>query len=76
MEAILLTPFMCVLLALSAKILVVMLWCMDSVAALKSNGYGLEFSLAGHLDKGSAHWEGGYSVVECRLGVQIFSICH
>ena len=31
---------------------------MDSVAVLKCNDYRLEFLLAGHLDKSSAHWRG------------------
>ena len=32
------------------------LWCVDSAAALKCNGYGLESSAAGHLDKDGVHW--------------------
>ena len=56
---------------------------MDSAAALKCSGYGFKLSLAEYLDKGSVHWRGGqsvnvwgsahwegvYSVAECRLGV-------
>ena len=41
-----------------------MLWWMDSAAALKCNDYGLEFSLAGHLGKGSVHCRGEL-VCEC-----------
>ena len=35
-----------------------MLWSVDSAAALKCNGYGLESLLPGHLEKGSVHWRG------------------
>ena len=31
---------------------------MDSAAALKCNFFGLEFSLAIHLEKGSVRWRG------------------
>ena len=72
LEAILLLPFMCVYTAISARILAVTLWCMDSSAALKCNSYWLKSLLAGHLKKGSVHREKVYSAGECRLGVQIF----
>ena len=49
---------MCVYVAIIALVLAVVLWCMDSVAALQCNGYGLDSSLAGYLDKGSVHWKG------------------
>ena len=52
---------MCVYMAIFyvfSIILQVMLWCMDSAAALKCNGCGLESLLAGHLDKGSVQWWG------------------
>ena len=48
---------MCVYIAIIAAILAVTLWCVDSAAALKCNGYGLESWLAGHLNKGSVHWK-------------------
>ena len=44
---------MCVYTAIMALILAAMQLHVSSAAALKCNGYGLEFSLAGHLDKGS-----------------------
>ena len=55
---------------------------MDSAAALKCNGCGLESFLAGHFGKGSVHL--GFEHVEyvnvrgsvhweCRLRVQIFT---
>ena len=47
---------MCVYIAVIAIILAVMLWQVDSAAALKCNGYRLESLSAGHLDKGSAYW--------------------
>ena len=31
------------------------MWCVDSEAAFKCNGYRLESLLAGHLNKGSVH---------------------
>ena len=46
---------MCVYIAITAAILRMTLRPMDSAAALKCNGYGLESWLAGHLHKGSAH---------------------
>ena len=49
---------MCVCIGIIAKILQVMLWCMDGVSALKYNDYGLESWMAGHLQKGSVHWRG------------------
>ena len=47
---------MCVYIII-ATIRAAVLWQVDSAAALKCNGYGLESSLAGHLDKGSVHWK-------------------
>ena len=47
-----------------ASILIMMLWCTDSAAALKYNGYRLEFSLAEHLEKDGLYWKGGF-VCEC-----------
>ena len=41
-----------------AIILAVMLWRVDGAAALKCNDNRLKFLQAGHLDKGSVHWEG------------------
>ena len=46
LEAILPLQFMCVYISMFATILVVMLWCVNSAAALKFNGYGLRSSLA------------------------------
>ena len=83
MDAILPSPFTCVYIALIAVILAVMLWCMDSAAALKCNGYGLESLLTGYLDQGSVHrrdaqyvtvwgivhWEGS---AQYSVGEQIF----
>ena len=57
-EAILPSPFMCVNIVIIITILAVT-WHMYSAAALESNGYGLESSLAGHLDKGSVYLRGG-----------------
>ena len=59
MEAILLSPFMCVYITIIATILVVMLWYVDSAAALKYNGYGFESSLARQLEKDSIYWRRG-----------------
>ena len=42
---------MCLYAAIIAMILAMKLWHMDSAAALKCNGYGLESSLAEHLEK-------------------------
>ena len=55
LEAILLSPFMCVYKAIIAIILA---GAVVSAAALKSNGRGLESLRAGYLDKGSIHWKG------------------
>ena len=64
-------------------VLAVMLWHMDSVAALKCNDYRLESWLAGHLEKGRVHWRGElgmcmYRVVntgrEYTVARQFFSI--
>ena len=62
------------------------LWLVDSAAALNCNVYVLEAWLVGHLDKplyigegaqyvnvrSSVHWEGVYSVGKCSLEVQDF----
>ena len=42
---------MCVYIAIIAIFLAVTLWRVDRAAAIKCNGYRLESSLAGHLDK-------------------------
>ena len=55
LEAILLSPFMCVYKAIIAIILA---GAVVSAVTLKSNGHGLESLRAGHLDKGSIHWKG------------------
>ena len=34
------------------------LWSLDSTAALKCNGYGSESLLVGHSDKDSENWKG------------------
>ena len=66
-----------------ANVLAVMLWRIDSVAALKCNGYRVKSLVVGHLDKGNVHWKGAwyvnvrgsvhwkgvYKMGECRLGV-------
>ena len=69
---------MCVYIAIIATILIVMLWHMNSAAALKCNGYWLE-SLEGHLEKGSV--QGGGLVCEYTGSVdwggeQFFKINH
>ena len=55
LEAILQSQLMCVQIAIAATILAVVLWHVDSAAALKCNDYSLESLLAGHLDKGNVH---------------------
>ena len=47
-----------------AIFLAVTLWRVDGAAALKCNGYRLESSLAGHLDKRNAQWRKSL-VCEC-----------
>ena len=42
----------------------VTLWCMDSAATLKCNGYGLESWLAGHVEKRHYTLEAGL-IREC-----------
>ena len=42
---------MCIYIVIIAKILQVMLWCMDTVPVLKCGGYGLESWLAGHFER-------------------------
>ena len=49
---------MCAYIAMIAAILAVTLWHVDSAAALKCNGYGLELLLAGYFEKGGVHWRG------------------
>ena len=58
MEGILPSPFMCVYIAIIATLLAVLLWRVDSAAALKCKGCRLKSSLAGYLDEGSVHWRG------------------
>ena len=53
---------MCLYSAKSATALAVILWRMDSAAAMECNSQGLESLLAGHLDKGSTHWMGVWYV--------------
>ena len=62
LEDILQSLLTCVYIAIIATILAVMLWPVDSAAALKWNDYGLESSLAEHLDKDIVHCEEEYSV--------------
>ena len=57
-EVILPSLFMCVHIPTIAAVLAVMLGHMDSVAALKCNGYKLEYLLARQLEKGNVHWRG------------------
>ena len=78
LDAILLSPFMCVYVAIIATILLTILRHVDSAAALKYNGYRLVSWLAEHFEKsivhwketqyvnvwGSVHWKGVYSVGE------------
>ena len=61
---------MCTYIAIIATILAMTLWCMDSAAALKCNGYRLESLLAGNLDKVV------YTGRECAVGVLIFLVHH
>ena len=58
MKAILSSPFTCVYTTLTATILEVTFWHMESAVALKCNGNGLESLLAGLLEKSSVHWRG------------------
>ena len=62
---------MCIYIAVIATILAVMLWQVDSTAALKYSGYVMELLLAGYFGKSSVHCKGVYSLVST-LGVQIF----
>ena len=55
LETILPLPFVCFYLTIVATILAVMLWCIDSVAALKCNKYEYKSSVARLLNKGSEH---------------------
>ena len=73
-----------------AKLLALMLWCVNSAAALKCYGYWLDCLLAEHLRQrqcsqegglicectGKCTWKGLYSVGECRKGGQFFLIYH
>ena len=52
---------MCVYIAIFTITHAVMLWCMDSAAALQCNGYRLKAWLAGHLDKSSVQCGGVYT---------------
>ena len=49
---------MYVYMAIIVIYLAVTLWPVDRVAALKCNGYRLEFLLVAHLEKGCVHWSG------------------
>ena len=51
LEAILLSPFMCVFIAIIVINLAVTLWQVDSEAALTCSGYELESCLEGQLKK-------------------------
>ena len=51
LKAIVPSAFMRPYIAIIATILAVLLWHIDSAAALKCNGSGLECSLTGHLRK-------------------------
>ena len=42
---------MCVLIGIIASFLAMVLWHMGGAATWKCNGYGLEFSLAGHRQR-------------------------
>ena len=68
MEAILLSPLMCVYIVIIVTNLAVTLWRVDSPADLKYNCYWLESSVAGRLDKGLTARECTV-LEECILGV-------
>ena len=79
LETIMLSPLMCVYVAIIALILAVMLRNMDYAAALKCSGCRLESWLAVHLEKGSC--TGGQGLVFkciglCGLVVHFFLLYH
>ena len=77
LEAILPSPFMCLLIAIVTTVLEVTLWHVDNAGVLKCNGYGLESLLEGHLDKVGVHWrEAWYVNVQdsVRWGCKIFNM--